>query len=183
MTSEPRSGVRLPKRVEADPRAAELAAVLDSRPRVLWSGGRVRTPVVELGDALARSLKGAHIARRITRGLEGVEEKLVGESRGLDQADQKAGAERGQRVSRLILLSNDGAERLYRRVESLLRRFPGRLLVIQLEADSTRIGAVFSTDGSTTKVLMLDHKDAVADALLALAVRDVPEPPFDATLA
>ncbi len=170
MTTEADDAVtRLPKRIEADPRAASIAAALGARSTGLWSGGRMRVPLIEMGERLSRALKGAHIARRITRGLENVEEKLAAESRGLAEADRRAGVERGQRISRLILLADDGAERLYRRVESLARLHGGRLLVIRLDADSQRIGAMLSGDGSSAKVLMLDHKDAVADALFALA--------------
>ena len=99
-------------------------------------------------------------------------QQLRGEAHGQLECrgtDRRAGVERGQRVSRLILLADDGAERMYRRVESLARQHGGRLLVIRLEADSERIGAMLSGDGSGAKVLMLDHKDAVADALFALA--------------
>lgn len=162
------SRVRLPRRIEADPRAGAIAAALAARPTRLWGGGALRVPVIELDNRLARVLEGAHLARRLSRGLENVEAKLDAERRGLAKADQRAGSERGVRVSRLLLLADDGAERLYRRVESLARTHGARLLVIRLDVDSQRLGAVLSGDGSPAKVLMLDHKDAVAEALFAL---------------
>jgi len=163
------SRVRLPKRIEADPRAAAIAAVLAERPTLLWPGGSLRVPVIGLDERLARVLKGAHIGRRLCRGLENIEAKLEAERRGLAKADQRAGEERGVRVSRLLLVADDGAERMVRRVESLARTHGGRVLVIRLEVDSQGLGAVLSEDGSPAKALMLDHKDAVADALFALA--------------
>ena len=68
----------------------------------------------------------------------------------------------------MILLSADCAERMRRRVETLTRRHPGRVIVLGLECDGDELGAALFGPGHTAKLLMLDHKDAVSDALLAL---------------
>lgn len=162
-------GVRLPKRVEADARSAAVLAALAEGMQPLWSGGDILTPVVDLGDQLARALKSARAAGRVIRSLESAEQKLAAESRGLDRVDRSAGVARGQRISRLLLVADDCAERMYRRVESLLRRNQGRVLVLQLRSGENEIGPLLFGTGSVAKLLMLDHKDAVADALLALA--------------
>lgn len=164
--------LRLPKLVEADPRAAAVSAALEQHTELLWSGGDLRTPVVELTDSLAHALKSARAAGRITRGLERTEQKLASELRGLDQVDRKSETVRGQRASRLILVANDCAERMYRRVETLLRRNRGRLVVVQLESGDQEIGSLLFGAGSSAKLLMLGHKDAVAEALFALADSD-----------
>jgi len=170
MTSADREeAVRLPKRVEADERSVAVEAALVARVQPLWSGGDLPTPVVDLSDPLARALKSARAAGRVIRGLERAEQKLVSESRGLDHVDRRVSAPRGQRVSRLVLVADDCAERMYRRVETLLRRNRGRVLVLQLQSGEREIGELLFGAGSAAKLLMLDHKDAVSDALLALA--------------
>jgi hypothetical protein len=176
-TGNREEGVRLPKRVEADVRSAAVAAALAERMQPLWSGGDLRTPVVDLGNPLARALKSARSAGRVIRGLEGAERKLAAESRGLARVDRRTSVARGQRVSRLVLVAGDCAERMYRRVETLLRRNRGRVLVLKLQSGEHEIGSLLFGAESTAKLLMLDHKDAVADALLALADPGVEEPP------
>jgi hypothetical protein len=55
-TADREEAVRLPKRVEADERAAAVAAALVARVQPLWSGGDLPTPVVGLSDPLAQAL-------------------------------------------------------------------------------------------------------------------------------
>jgi hypothetical protein len=176
-TDDREEAVRLPKRVEADERAAAVAAALAARVQPLWSGGDLPTPVVGLSDPLAQALKSARAAGRVIRGLERAEQKLVSESRGLEHVDRRVSAPRGQRVSRLLLVADDCAERMYRRVETLLRRNRGRVLVLQIQSGEREIGALLFGTGSAAKLLLLDHKDAVADALLALADPGEQAPP------
>ncbi len=163
--------MKLPKQIEHDERFEKVVAALDDT-RPLWSGGELRIPVVGLGEALRRALKSAQSAARITRGLELAEKKLTAESQGMQSADRRSGIDRGQRVSRMILISADGAERMRRRVETLTRRHPGRLIVLELECDGDELGEALFGPGQTAKLLMLDHKDAVSDALLALTAAD-----------
>jgi len=165
MPGEP---LRLPKRVELDSNASRVVKALAAK-KPLWSGGELHSPVVALSSGLRRALKSAHSAGRVTRGLELIEKQLAAEARGMDSADRKSGASRGRRVSRLLLIADDGAERMYRRVETLSRRHPGRLLVLQLECSGEELGSLLFGPTGVAKLLMLDHKDAVADALLALA--------------
>ncbi len=160
--------MKLPKRIELDERAERVVAAL-GRTQPIWSGGDLLVPVVGFSEPLRRALKSAHAGGRVTRGLEGVERKLEAELQGMESADRRSGATRGQRVSRLLLVASDGAERMYRRVETLSRRHPGRVLVLQLECGGDELGELLFGPGSTAKLLMIDHKDAVADALLALA--------------
>lgn len=159
--------LRLPKLIELDPAAARVAKALAAT-KPLWSGAELRTPVVELGKGLRRALTSAQSAGRVTRGLEMVEKQLAAEARGMERADRKSGTTRGQRVSRLLLVADDGAERMYRRVETLSRRYPGRILVLRLTCSGDELGTLLYGPSGTAKLLMLDHKDAVADALLAL---------------
>ena len=129
----------------------------------------MRIPVAPLSDALVAALRSAHSAGRVVRGLESAEQTLAAEERGLRIADRASGTPRGVRVSRLLLLSNDGAERFYRQVEALLRRHGQRVLAIRLAADAETLGALLFGPGRRARLLMLEHKDAVAAVLLALA--------------
>ena len=165
--------IRLPKQIEADPRGpALLAGLLEGR-QLLWPGGAIRTPVARLTPELAQALHTARRARRLTRGLEDATQTLASEQRGLEIADQRVaqagGDGRGQRVSRLLMLSNDGAERFYRHVETLLRRHGPRILAVRLDVEAAELGAAVWGPETLARLLLVTHKEAVAKTLLSLA--------------
>jgi len=159
---------RLPKQLETDPRGEEILKRLNARAQVLWSGGTLEVPSVELSQGLADVLQKACSAGQIIRGYEGTLKNLEKEQQGLVMADQKTGVQRGVRISRLIILSNDGSERFYRGVESLLRRHGPRVLAVRLETDSFRLGELLYGKGRMARLIMIDHKNHVAAVLLSL---------------
>jgi hypothetical protein len=72
-------------------------------------------------------------------------------------------------VSRLLLLADDGADRFYRQVETLLRRHGPRVLAVVLEIDEHGLGELLFGPGRVARLLMLEHKQAVGSVLLAMA--------------
>lgn len=170
---------RLPRQVESEPGAAQLSSDLAARAQPLWAGGEPCVVPAELTPALAATLKSAYSAGRIVRGLEGAEHKLGVEERGLQHVDHKTGAVRGERVSRLLVLADDGSERFYRGVDSLLRRHAPRVLALRLPADERALGQLLFGRDQIAKLLLVEHKDAVSAVLLALAAQwneDAPDP-------
>jgi hypothetical protein len=105
----------------------------------------------------------------VIRGLEGAERALDAEERGL-RAAQGAGR-LDVRISRLLLLADDGAERFYRHVETLLNRHGPRVLVVRLDADARALGELLFGPGRLARLLMIVHKEAVSAILLAMAGR------------
>ncbi|HPS93658.1 MAG TPA: hypothetical protein PK600_04270, partial [Deltaproteobacteria bacterium] len=136
---------------------------------LLWPGGAVEVPVAVLSPELEAALRNAYRAGRVVRGLENAEKRLALEERGLCLADRKSAVERGVRVSRLLMLADDGAERFYRNVESLLRRHGPRILAVRLDVDAATLGELLFGPGRLARLLMLEHKDAVTEVLLAMA--------------
>ena len=161
--------LRLPKLVEADPRGQELLRGLTAHARPLWPGGKIRVPTVAFNPALAEALRIAHRAGQLVRSLEGAERKLAAEDRGLGLVDQKSGVSRGERVSRLLVLADNGAERFYRLVEKLLRQHGPRVMALRLDVKAETLGQMLFGPGHRVLLLLLDHKKAVSAMLLALA--------------
>ena len=160
--------LRLPKLVEADPRGQELLHVLTAHARLLWPGGKIQVPMVAFSPALAKALRTAHRAGQLVRSLEGAERRLAAEDRGLGLVDQQSGVLRGARVSRLLVLADDGAERFYRQVEKLLRQQGPRVLALRLDIKAETLGQMLFGPGRRAVLLLLDHKEAVSAVLLAL---------------
>ena len=163
--------LRLPRAVESGPGAARLASELSASARPLWPGGELRVPFLEITPALEAALASARSAGRIVRGLEAALRVLAAEEQGLTQVDRTTGVPRGGRVSRLLVLADDGAERFYRSVESLLRRHGPRVLALRLSADQHVLGELLFGPGQVARLLLVEHKDAVSAVLLALAAR------------
>lgn len=160
--------LRLPRLVESDPRGPEVSRILTTGTRPLRQGGDLEVAVVTLGPEMVSALRLAQSAGQVVRGLESAERLLAAEARGLGLADRSGGAPRGGRVSRLLVLADDGAERFYRRVETLLRRHGRRLLAVRLEADAVELGGAIFGQGRLARLLMLRHKEAVSEFLLAI---------------
>jgi hypothetical protein len=139
----------------------------DARP--LWSGGSLPVAHLPLGAPLAAALQSAATARRVRRGLESVTALLDAEARGQGQVDRASGVARGARISRLLFVSHDGAERFYRHVETLLMRHAGRVLGVRLDASAADLGRLLFGREAIARLVLLDQKDAVSAALLAIA--------------
>jgi hypothetical protein len=161
--------LHLPKSVEADPKGLQLLQNLITHTRPLWRESRIEIPVARMTGKLEEALRSAHSAGQVVRSLEKAESVLAAEARGLQMADRQIGRPRGVRVSRLLLLANDGAERFYRQIETLLLRHGPRVLAVCLEMDEKGLGELLFGPQSTARLLMLEHKQAVAAILLAMA--------------
>jgi hypothetical protein len=163
------SAIRFPKSIESDPRTSRLLGALTDHSRLLWPGGTVKIPEARLNDALKEVLLAAFHAGQVARSLQKADQRLAAEARGQGMADQKSGVPRGQRISRLLILASDGAERFYRQVESLLQRHGPRVMAVRLHADAEQLGGLLYGPGRAARLLMIVHKAAVGAALMALA--------------
>ena len=163
--------LRLPKSVESDPRGPQLLRNLTTHTRRLWQESEMGIPVARMTPELAEALRSAYSAGQVVRSLENAERKLAAEERGLQMADRQIGVSRGVRVSRLLLLADDGAERFYRQIESLLHRHGPRVLAVRLEIDEYGLGKLLFGPDQVARLLMLEHKQAVGSVLLAMAAQ------------
>jgi len=157
----------LPRAIEATPARDAIRARLATSSRLLWRSGTATVPVLPL-EPLAAALSAAYAADHLDLGLERATETLAAEARGLAllrHADPTATS----RVSRLLLLSDDGAERLYRHAESLMTAHTPRVLVAILSAGAAALGRATTGHDATVKVVLVRHKQAVAAVLHGLA--------------
>ena len=158
----------LPRALEADPHAAAIRARLDRAARPLWRGAALDAPVVPLDRALAAVLATASRGGSLVLGLESASAALDREEHGLAAVATRSGAPRPSRISRLLLLADDGAERFYRTAERLTRRHASRLFTCRVEAPSTALGRVVLGRDAGLKAVLLSRKDDVVSALRAI---------------
>ena len=160
--------LRIPKSHDDQPLLPALRTHLRSSCRKLWEGGVVQVPVIRWSEPLAAALASAQRDGHLLQGIEQAERTLDREAHGLSIADARSSTERGSRVSRLLLTSNDGTERFYRQVERLLRTQGPRLLALRLDADSRRLSTVMGDTAGLARALLVEHTTSVARVLLAL---------------
>lgn len=160
---------KLPRALETDPHRDAIERALSHDLKPLWGEGTAKVAHLPLTPALAAALAYAGKADHLARGLEKAEQTLVREAKGLQAARDKDGSAPADRISRLLVLANDGAERFYRDAEQLLRHHADRLVVLRLDATSAELGAQVFGEGKVAKALLVADKDAVGRVLVALA--------------
>ena len=154
----------LPRRVESDPRADDVRTVLAADAAPLWPRGDIVVPRLTRTAALDAALVRARDAGQLRRGLEGAAAARDAQRRGLLPGQDV-------RVSRLLVCAADGSERFYRTVERTLRAHAPRVLGLILDADADTLGRLLLDDPEATlRCVLVEHKDAVADVLLAVAL-------------
>src|SRR6185295_19478296 len=100
--------LRFPKTLDDDARLPAVRARLQASCRRLWEGGAIQVPAVPWSEALARAIASAEREGQLIQGIERAERALAREAHGLSLVDARSTTERGSRVSRLLLTSNDG---------------------------------------------------------------------------
>jgi hypothetical protein len=160
---------RLPRDVESDPRLEAVQRALRADPRRLWSGGTLRASAIPFDATLRTTLASLAASGRLLRGLEAAEATLAQEQRGLAALPSAVAERQGRRVSRVLVVSNDGAERFYRQLERLASTHAPRVLVCVLDATSSDLGALLYGPDAVVKLVLTAHKTAATHLLRALA--------------
>lgn len=158
----------LPREIELAPEAARIRARLSQASSPLWSGATLAAPRLGATRTLWRALAAAERERQLAIGLEAAGVALDQEAHGLAIADRRTGRPREARVSRLLVLADDGAERFYRQAERIARRHAERLLVCVVAAGAAELGRAALGRPGRVKALLVRHKQAVAAVLRAV---------------
>ncbi|MGC4064956.1 MAG: hypothetical protein QM784_10000 [Polyangiaceae bacterium] len=167
--------LRLPKDVAADARHDAVCKLLTTNTRPIWEGSELQVPTLPLNRALAEECRRAVHLGFAVPGLEGIEEALASEQKGLDALLKKApDAPQNPRASRLLFMSNDGSKRFYRDCEALLVKYDKRLMACRLDVTGESFGSAILGPPKLARALLFVDKKAVARALLALVPQGTP---------
>jgi hypothetical protein len=161
--------VKLPKDVIADPRQELLLKLLTEHARPLCENSRNQVATFPLNAALAVILRQALAFNQAVRGVELIVPALAREQKGLDALNQKSGgASQVARISRVLFMATDGSTRFYRDCDSLLSRYPQRLLGCLLDITAFAFGEALFGSPNLVRALLVIDKKAASRALLAL---------------
>ena len=160
--------LRLPKNVQNHPHLAQLEAHFSDSVRPIKPDSAVLVSHWAFDATLRATLKIVYGTGHLIQGLELITETLNKEQRGLRAAQEKAGLPPPQRMSRLMLLSNDGTDRFYKDAETLLRHHGDRLWACVVDVGAAELGLAFTPKGNPAKALMIDDRDALGLFLASL---------------
>jgi hypothetical protein len=166
------SAMRFPRQLETDGSAEIIRKALLARTTKLWAGSKISVPIIPLSAPLKLALQKARMQGRIRYGFEPIFEKLASEKKGIANVQRQTGVSSGDRISRLLLFSNDGAERFYRHIEQALQTHAPRLLGCFLDIDGNALGHLITGKECVIKIVMAEHKDVVSGILHALIEND-----------
>ncbi len=150
--------MKLPKQLETEGVEAGVRAALEKESIELYSDSQIRIPVLELSTVLRQHIFYARSLGELGIGLEAIEKALANELRGL----QKNNAQ-GDRVARLLIVTNDGSSRFYRTLEFLQKRQGGRLMICRLDVDSRVMGDILGLKDKQVKAVLLTTKRSVVN--------------------
>ena len=170
--------LKLPKNTVKLPLCAEIEARFTKTERPLRLNGTVAATFWQLSDELKRAIKNAAVNQQLLIGLERIEQLLTKEAKGLRMLQEKSGQPEAHRLSRLLLLSDDGSDRFYHDVESLLRTHGNRTWAVVIEASAETMGLLATPKGSPIRALLIADRKALEAFLADLVTK--PEHPRNA---
>lgn len=160
--------IRFPRELEIDDTAETIRQALLIHTVSLRPESKFVVPRIQMNITLKIALRKAMSQGQIRCGFDDIAGKLESERRGIASVRERTDVPYGKRISRLILFSNDGAERLYRHIEQILKIHYPRLLGCLLNIDSNVLGNLITDKDSKIKIVMVEHKDAVCAILRAM---------------
>ena len=162
------SAIRFPRELETDNTAETIRQALLAHTVKLRPDSDFVVPRIEMASPLAIALKKARLHAQIRCGFEAIAGKLESERIGIANVRERTETPYGKRISRLLLFSNDGAGRLYRHIEQILKIHSPRLLGCLVNLDSNDFGHLIMDKDSKIKIVMVEHKDVVCEILRAM---------------
>ena len=123
--------MKLPKQLKKESLEADVQAALNKESIALYSNSDISIPVLTLNQELRKQIFYAKSLGELIFGYEDIERSLKNELCGLQKLDNQ-----NERVSRLLLVTNDGSPRFYRELEFLHKKQGTRVMICQLDVDS-----------------------------------------------
>ena len=155
--------MKLPKQLDKENVEADVRAVLEKENIELCSGSSMCIPVLQINPELRKHIFSAKSLGELIVGYASVEKTLENELRGLHKVNNLS-----DRVSRLLLVTNDGTPRFYRQLEFLHEKHGERVLICRLDVDSFLMGNILKLEERQVKAVLLNRKKSVVNVLKSL---------------
>ena len=142
---------------------AAIIEFLSSHETPLYTDCEMTISQIALTPKLRSHIFYAKSTGNLLIGFENIEQVLEKELYGLERMGQVS-----DRISRLLIVTNDGSDRFYRQLTFTEKNHGGRTLMIRLDIDSKEFGQVLGLKGKNVKSALVTHKDSVCNILRQL---------------
>jgi hypothetical protein len=155
--------MKLPKQLEKENVELEVRRVLEKESIEICSDSTINIPVLKFNPVLRKHIFTAKSLGELIIGSRAVEKVLEGEMHGLQKVNNQS-----DRVSRLLIVTNDGSPRFYRQLEFLHKKHGGRVMICRLDVDSFFMGNILGLQDRQVKAVLLNRKQSVINVLKSL---------------
>ena len=155
--------MKLPKQLKKENVESEVRAVLAREHIALCPDSNMSIPLLQLNPELHKHLFSAKSLGELILGYNTIEKALENELHGLQKVNNQS-----QRVSRLLLVTNDGSPRFYRQLQFLHKNQGERVLICRLDVDSSLMGKILQLNDKQVKAVLLTRKKSVVNVLKSL---------------
>lgn len=155
--------MKLPKQLEKESVESDVRAALERESIELYSDSEIYIPVLKLSQELRKQIFYAKSLGELIFGYEAIEKALANELRGLQKVDSQS-----DRVSRLLIVTNDGSPRFYRELEFLHKKQGRRVMICRLDVGSVLMGNILGFKDKQVKAVLLKRKKSVINVLKSL---------------
>ena len=162
--------MELPKQLAMEHVESDVRAALERESIELCAGSEMSIPVLEVTPELRQQIFYAKALGEVTIGYEAIEKHLLNERRGLQKVNNQ-----GERVSRLLIVTNDGSPRFYRELEFLRKKQGGRVMICRLDTGSVFMGDILGLKETPVKAVLLNRKTSVVNVLRSLSGKKAAE--------
>ena len=155
--------MKLPKQLEKEGVESDVRAALKEERIELYKASNIYIPVLKLSPILRTNIFYAKSLGELVIGYAAIAKALANELRGLQKIDSLS-----DRVSRLLMVTNDGSPRFYREFAFLQKRQGARILICRLDVDSVLMGDILGLKDQVVKAVLLNKKKSVVNVLKSL---------------
>lgn len=149
--------ILLPKQLVKEGLDQDVLAYFEKMSTPLYPESGMQIPQIPVTPTFHSHIFYAESLGHIEIGFENIEVFLKREKYGIEKAGNSS-----NRISRILLLSNDGSKRFYKQVEFIKE---DRLLVIRLDVPSDQFGKILGLKKKIIKAALITHKSSVANIL------------------
>lgn len=149
--------IQLPKQLIKDGLEQDVLDYFEKNSTPLYPESEIQIPQIPVTPTFHSHIFYAESLGNIEIGFENIEVFLKREKFGIEKAGNSS-----SRISRILLLSNDGSKRFYKQVEFIKE---DRLLVIRLDVPSDEFGKILGLKKKIIKAALITHKSSVANIL------------------
>jgi len=155
--------MKLPKQLGKENLEEDVQAALEKESIELCSDSNISIPLLQLNPELRKQIFYAKFQGELIVGSRDVEKCLKNELHGLKKVNNLS-----DRVSRVLIVTNDGSPRFYRQLEFLHKEQGGRVLICRLDIDSSLMGTILELKEKQVKAVLLNRKESVVNVLKSL---------------